>query len=367
MRIAYDVAPLMNPRTGVGHYAGALLDHLRLLDPALSFNLYALTRNSNIDAIPGGKNSTLIHRHLPARVVRPVWEMAGFPAGEWLTGNVDVTHGTCFWFPAVRKSRGVVTIHDLTFALYPELCEAQALSYRWIVPRVLKRTSMVITPSETVRSQVHEELGFPIDRIVATPEGIRSAFLGAKPDIELERRLEIPRPYVLFAGTQEPRKNLDRLIQAIALAPPDVTLVIAGPPGWGSVDLPALAHHLHLDSRVRFSGYLADSDLGSLIAGCRAFMFPTLYEGFGLPPLEAMAAGVPVVSSDAGSLPEVLGDAPFYCDPLDVDSIASALTSAVTDEPARAVAIAEGKKVASKYSWEQTARLTLETYRRAIG
>lgn len=367
MRIAYDVAPLMNPRTGVGHYAAALLDALRALDPEAAFILYALTRNSNIETIPQGRNLQLIHRRLPARLLRPTWEIIGMPAGEWLAGKADVTHGTCYWFPPVRKSKGIVTIHDLTFALFPELCDAQGLSYRWLVPRVLKRTAMVITPSETVRLQVHDELKFPLDRIVATPEGIRSSFLEATQDLELERRLEISRPFVLFAGTQEPRKNLDRLIQAMSSVPPEITLVIAGPPGWGSVNLPALVHRLHLEERVRFSGYLADDDLGSLIAACRAFAFPSLYEGFGLPPLEAMVAGVPVVASDAGSLPEVLGDAPFYCDPLDVDSIAAAITAAVTDETARVRAIEEGRKVASKYSWDDTARLTLETYRRAVG
>src|SRR5207249_8471127 len=157
-------------------------------------------------------------------------------------------------------------------------------------------------------------------------------------------------------GSQEPRKNLDRLIAAFAqldTSLPELQLVVAGPQGWGSVDLPAVVRKLDLEGRVVFPGYLPDEQVGSLVAGARAFVFPTLYEGFGLPPLEAMAAGVPVVASRAGSLPEVLGDSPFWCDPLDVDSIAAAIRTAVTDEGLRERAVAAGHARVAGYDWAQ--------------
>jgi glycosyltransferase involved in cell wall biosynthesis len=226
---------------------------------------------------------------------------------------------------------------------------------------------VAITPSETVAEQVTAELGVPRDRIVVTPEAIRPGALCAPADDpgQVARRLGVAGDYALFTGTLEPRKNLDRLLQAFArLGDLDLGLVVAGPPGWGA-DPGRRAAELGVGGRVVFAGYLADGELAALLAGARAFAFPSIYEGFGLPPLEAMAAGVPVVAARAGSLPEVLGEAPFWCDPFDVDSIAAALRAAATDEGARAAAVRAGRVQAGRYSWAETARLTLEAYRRA--
>jgi alpha-1,3-rhamnosyl/mannosyltransferase len=234
--------------------------------------------------------------------------------------------------------------------------------YRWILPQVLKRCAVVLTPSETVAEQVSSELAFPRDRIVVTPEGVRpSALRSGTPATGPDRR-----SYLLFTGTREPRKNLDRLLRAFAqVGDLDLDLVVAGPAGWGSGDLRARTVELGLAGRVEFPGYLGDEDLAALLAGARAFVFPSLYEGFGLPPLEAMAAGVPVVAARAGALPEVLGDAPFWCDPLDVESIAAAIRAAVTDDGLRARAVAAGHARAAGYDWAETARLTLGAYERA--
>jgi alpha-1,3-rhamnosyl/mannosyltransferase len=237
--------------------------------------------------------------------------------------------------------------------------------YRWILPQVLKRCAVVLTPSETVAEQVSSELAFPRDRIVVTPEGVRpSALRPGNP------AAAVPRPdgrgYLLFTGTREPRKNLDRLLRAFALVPDlGLDLVVAGPAGWGSEDLQARTVDLGIAGRVEFPGYLRDDDLAALLAGARAFVFPSLYEGFGLPPLEAMAAGVPVVAARAGALPEVLGDAPFWCDPLDIESIAAAIRAAVTDDGLRARAVAAGHGRVAGYDWAETARLTLGAYERA--
>ncbi|HVF11518.1 MAG TPA: glycosyltransferase family 1 protein [Actinomycetota bacterium] len=363
MRIVYDAAPLLNPLTGVGHYALTLLDEMLAQDAEIEFELIALTVRADTSRIPNDPRVNLRHYRIPARWAVKGWEAVQFPKGESLFGASTAVHGTNFWVPPLSNPNGIVTIHDITFHLYPELCTPQVQRYRWIVPKVLKRCALVLTPSEVVRQQVASELSFPEDRIIVTPEGIRGAFIEARRDAELERRLGIKGDYLLFAGTQEPRKNLDRLIQAFALIEEPIQLVIAGPPGWGSVDLQAVSHKFHLDGRVIFSGYLPDVQLGSLFAGCKTFAFPTLYEGFGLPPLEAMAAGIPVVAASTGSLPEVLGDAPFYCDPLDVHSIAAALNESLTDHAARASAIEAGRTRAAMFSWKETARLTLRAYR----
>jgi glycosyltransferase involved in cell wall biosynthesis len=368
VRIAYDAAPLLNPRTGVGHYAAALLDAMLAADPGLEVSLFAVGRQRAPATTPGDGRATLRRVPVPARLVVGAWELARYPRGEVLFGRAGAVHGTNFWVPPLRRRNGVVTVHDLTFLLYPEFCTPQVRRYRWILPQVLKRCAVVLTPSETVAEQVSSELAFPRDRIVVTPEGVRPSALrrgtagtgppaGGRPD---------GRGYLLFTGTREPRKNLDRLLRAFALVPDlGLDLVVAGPAGWGSEDLRARTVDLGIAGRVEFPGYLRDDDLAALLAGARAFVFPSLYEGFGLPPLEAMAAGVPVVAARAGALPEVLGDAPFWCDPLDVESIAAAIRTAVTDDGSRARAVAAGRARAAGYDWAETARLTLGAYERA--
>ncbi|MGH9199379.1 MAG: glycosyltransferase family 4 protein, partial [Acidimicrobiia bacterium] len=311
MRVAYDAAPLLNPRAGVGHYAAALLEEM-LKTTDLEFNLFAVTRAANGDHIPSNQRVQFVHRRLPARIVVTAWETLGWPSGEVLTGASDVVHGTNFWIPPTKRSHGIVTIHDLTFLFYPELCTPQVQRYRWIVPKVLKRVAAVITPTETVKREVVEHLKFPSDRVFVTLEGVSGHFRGAKPDRQLLTRLGIGSDYLLFSGTQEPRKNLDRLIQAFAdLGDANLELVITGPRGWGSIDLPELAHKLGVGDRTIFCGYLSSAELAAVMAGATAYVFPSIYEGFGLPPLEAMAAGIPVVAARAGSMPEILGDAPL--------------------------------------------------------
>lgn len=373
MRIAFDAAPLLNARTGVGHYAGALLEALETADPSLEVSLFAVGRQR--DALEARHVRRL---RVPARLAASGWDRIPWVPGEALIGRVDVVHGTNFWVPPLRRRNGVVTIHDLTFLLYPEFCTPPVRRYRWILPNVLQRCRVVITPSATVADQVAAELGVERERIVVTPEGVRAGARalgsgddpGANPG---DGPGDGPRPgstsrYVLFVGTQEPRKNLDRLIRAFAeLRDLDVHLVLAGPAGWGGGNPLDLAASLGIAGKVQAVGYLPDRELALLLAGARVFAFPSLYEGFGLPPLEAMAAGVPVVAAAAGSLPEVLGDAPIWCDPLDVASIADALRRAVTDEAVRAEAVARGRLQAARYTWEVTAARTIEAYHLAAG
>lgn len=362
MKVALDVGSILGTRTGIGHYSASLLEGL--LDEDVEILPYAFTSKSGDEGLPTGLRERLIRIPVPGRVVVTAWSGLGWPAADDLLGGADVVHGTNFWIPPLGRRNGVVTIMDLTFWLYPELCTAQVRRYKWIVPKALRDASMVIAPSATIAEEVSAELDFPAERVAVTPLGVRNVFAGAHPDPALLKRLGVDGPYILFAGTQEPRKNLDRLIEAMPECPDDLSLVIAGPPGWGSVDLPAVAHKLKLDHRVRFSGYLTDDQLSALMAGARAFVFPSIYEGFGLPPLEAMAAGIPVVAAATGSLPEVLDDAPFWCQHDDPSSIARAITTAVQDEQARGSAVTRGHEVAARYDWAETVRLTVQVYRR---
>ncbi|HLI55465.1 MAG TPA: glycosyltransferase family 1 protein, partial [Actinomycetota bacterium] len=359
-----------NPLTGVGHYAAELYRELRAAEPSLGLLPFAVGRQRF--APPG---LTVRRLKVPARAAVAGWEVARFPPGEWLVGRVDAVHGTNFWVPPLQRANGVVTIHDLTFLLHPEWCTPPVRRYRWIVPKVLGRSAVVLTPSETVAEQVAAELSFPRERIVVTPEGVRapaatggsstggsttggSTTGGAAPAVRGD--------YALFIGSREPRKNLDRLVRAFAgLGDLGLGLVIAGPAGWGESDLHEGLNRLGNGVSVTVTGYLSDAALAATLQAAQVFVFPSLYEGFGLPPLEAMAAGVPVVAARAGSLPEVLGDAPFWCDPMEEASIADAIRRSVTDGAARAAAVERGRARAAGYRWSETARLTLDAYRRA--
>ena len=362
MRLAFDAAPLLNARTGVGQYSASLLEHLLAAEPTLGVTLFALGRQRGPAVLPEGAPQAVKRLGVPARYAVLAWEALGHPGAEAWLGPQDVVHGTNFWIPPLRRAGGVVTLHDLTFLVHPESCTPPVRRYRTIVPRVLRRTAVVLTPSQTVADQVAADLAFPEDRIVVTPEGVRP--LGRPGTLPTG----LPERYALFVGTREPRKNLDRLLQAFALLGDlDLGLVVVGGRGWGSgPDLAGRAAELGLGGRVTLCGFLADDQLAATLAGATLFAFPSIYEGFGLPPLEAMAAGIPVVAGRAGSLPEVLGDAPFWCDPLDVESIAAALRRAATDSEGRAGAIARGKAQAGRFDWHETARLTLGAYRQAM-
>jgi glycosyltransferase involved in cell wall biosynthesis len=364
MRVAYDVSAAMRLKSGVGYYVLSLLSALADRDD-LSLSTYALTV---------GGHRLLDHAHrlrrwaIPGRAGPNLWTRIGYPSGELLTGPADVVHGTNFWIPPLRHRNGVVTIHDLAFAQHPEFVSPTVSRYRQILPKVLDRCAGVIAPSRTVADGITSELGVPPEQITVTYEGAREVFARATFNPESASRLGVHGDFVMYAGQFEPRKNMLRLLRAFAsLEQPGLKLILAGPKGAESRAVEAQIRKSKLDSKAVITGYLSESELASLMAGARAFAFPSIYEGFGLPPIEAMSAGVPVVAARSGSLPEILDGAPFWCDPLDESSIAKALLIAVSDEAARTKAIALGRTRAAFFTWDRVAGLTVEAYRRANG
>ena len=360
MRVSFDVSSALTAKTGIGHYASSLFHQLTQL-PALQLSPYALTVRSD----DGSSFPQLRRWPLPGRLGPLVWSRLGFPKGELLTGGSDLVHGTNFWLPPLRSKRGIVSIHDLTFLYYPEFCTGPVRDYANTIPKVLENCRAVITPTETIRKEVAQDLGFPSERIFVTYEGIRSSFFEAERDEAIRRKLGLHKPYLLFAGNREPRKNLERLLKAFAQLPsPEMMLVFAGLPGWGSVRLEPLVKSLNLEDRLLFTGYITDRELASTMAMAEAVVFPSIYEGFGLPALEACAAGVPVVAGRTGSLPELLGDTPFWCDPLDIDSIREAISAAL-DGTSDAYSSQSRSSVAG-FTWERTAKLTFDAYQSAL-
>ena len=305
-------------------------------------------------------------RPIPARVVRGLWDR-GVPrprVEDW-TGAVDVVHATNFVAPPARAPV-VVTVHDVTFIRYPELCTPDALRYPRLLERAIARGAVVHTPSEFIANEVREFFTIDADHVVPIHSGVPDVVRG---DPAAGARAAGGSRYVLALGTIEPRKNLPTLVEAfdrVAHHDDDLRLVLAGPPGWDADRVAAAISTARAGDRIVRLGFVADQLRGDLLAGATVFAYPSLYEGFGFPPLEAMRAGVPVVASTAGSLPEILGDAARLVEPTDVDALAAAIedyASPQPDHPARADAITRGFERVSRYRWEHTAERLVALYR----
>ncbi len=373
MRIALDVTPLLGPRTGVGRYVASLARGLASLPGAGQdrFSGIAFTargRRSLPRELPSGVRA--VGPPAPARVLHRVWARSELPPVTLLTGRVDVFHATNFVLPPPGRSAGVVTVHDLSFLRRPGTVTPAALAYRDLVPLSIRRARMVLTPSAAVAAEVQEAYGLPPDRVTVTHLGVDADWFEAgTPDAGTRRALGLPGRYFLFVGNLEPRKNLPQLLdayRAVLAARPDAPgLVLTGPPGWG----PALDLRGIPPEKLVFTGYQSDRVLRSVVAGATAMVYPTSYEGFGLPPLEAFACGTPLIASDLPVIREVVGDEPSVATLLpagDVPALAGALADRV-DAPDPAGAADRRRARARRFTWDATAAATRAAYARAVG
>lgn len=351
MRVGLDAGPLLDPPTGIGRYTRELADALELQGAQVV--RYAVALGLRADA----PDATDIARwRMPARLMQLLWRRLDRPAITRLTGPVDVVHGTNFVLPALGDVPAVVTIHDLSFSREDTFPGGERL--RELVPWSIERASKLLVPTQYVAAEVADAYGCDPESISVTHEGVAPRFFGASPLADtLLGRMGIPGPFILAVGTLEPRKNLHRLLEAwrgIRSELPDWSLVLAGPAGWGP-DLPRT-------DGVILTGWVGDETLPGLLAAATVFCYPSLYEGFGLPPLEAMAAGTPVVAGDYGCATEVLGDAAVRVDPHDVDDLAAALLRlAGSDDERKAMQVA-GRARATRFTWERAAQATFAAY-----
>jgi len=376
LRVGLDATPLLGTRTGVGRYVEHLVRALVGTDGLeLVATAFTLRGAGGLPAeVPDGVE--VRHRPAPARLLQAAWGRLDLPPVEWLTGRLDVFHGTNFTLPPVRSAAGVLTVHDLSYLRFPETVAAASLRYRTLVPRGLRRAAVVCTPSQAVADEVQAEYGLSRDRVTVTPLGVDEAWFATSPPAPqwLAGR-GLPARYLLFVGTVEPRKGLDGLLRALKLLhdddPSTPPLVVAGPPGWG----PALRTAALPAGAIRAAGYLESADLRRVVAGAAVLAFPSVYEGFGLPPLEAFATGTPVVASDLPVIREVTGD-PAGRRPVgnlatlvpvgDDEALAAALRAVLADDGGAAAR--EGRRrLARRFSWAATAAATDLAYRSAYG
>ena len=306
---------------------------------------------------------------MPARPLHALWGRSAVPPIEWFIGNMDVVHGTNFVVPPTRKAGAVVSVHDLTPLHYPELCNPATLAYPGLIRRALRRGAWVHTDSAFVAGEVVEAFGADPARVRVVAPGVATVVAGATDAMRALVEPFLPRGasrYVLAVGTAEPRKDLPGLVRAfdrLADAHPDLALVLAGPSGWGEDALNAAIARASANARVVRTGWLEPVALAALLQEATVLAFPSLYEGFGFPPLEAMASGVPVVATRAGSLPEVLGDGAVLVDVGDHDGLVEALDNVLNDPALRQRLVAVGAARAASFSWDRCGEELARLYR----
>jgi alpha-1,3-rhamnosyl/mannosyltransferase len=376
VRVALDGQPLFTPLAGVGHYTRELTLALAHAERA---NRYYVVAPRPIRRL--GRRCVIPHFAEPnVEVVVPGWWTTVRAAVQRRLGHdpelgmgrvqpCDVYHATNNIFPyRIAASRHVLTIQDLTLLLFPEWHPADRLAA--MVPALepaVRAADHIITPSRATRNDLLKLLPADPARVSVVPDGVSPLFVpvaGAEVAAQLAPLGLRPDTYLLFMGTIEPRKNLLRLLEAMELAAPEIgPLVLAGGRGWNDAGILSALERLEAAGRARSLGYVPDRLRPALLTGARAFVYPSLYEGFGLPPLEAMACGAPIVASHVSSLPEVVGDAALLVDPEDVQALAGAIERIWRDHALRADLRARGLARAREFSWHRTARLTLDVYR----
>ena len=376
MRVALDGQPLLAPLAGVGHYTRQLVHALARVGPEHQFCVVAprpprawTRRRVPLVDFPEPNVELIVQGWWEAMRARAERRLGRSPElGGGADPPGDVFHATNHIFPfRVRRVPTVVTIHDVTMLLFPEWHPSRRLALMGpALAPAASRADRIITPSHHTREDVLKLLPVEPERVVVVPEGVDAIFK-PQPEAEVAERLAPlglrAGEYLLFLGTIEPRKNLARLLEAVEAAGATVgLLVLAGGQGWNNAAIRSAIARLTRAGRVRALGYVPDDLRAPLLAGARAFVYPSLYEGFGLPPLEAMACGTPVLTSNVSALPEVMGDAALSVDPTDVSALTAALARIWGDEALRADLRARGLARASQFSWDRTARLTLDVY-----
>lgn len=353
---------------GVATYIRNLVPAMTGRDPSLDVTLFH-ARFSGDDpdepSLSGRRVETLPGS---IRTLYPAWNTLGRPVLPAALASADVLHATSGVAvpPAAGGQRLVVTIHDLAFERFPRLFPQRwRVLYRLGLRAAVRRADAILTPSRSTAEDLVSRTRVDPARVHVTPLAATLPSGGGDPTPVLDR-LGVPGRYVLFVGTLEPRKNLVTLVRAYrraAGAGVAHALVLAGAPGW-SID--ALERELALEGpgTIVRTGWLPDEDLDAVYRAASVFVYPSVYEGFGLPALEAMARGIPTIASNSSSLPGVVGDAAITVDPASADAIAGAI-EALTSDPARAATLGEaGRRRAERFTWDETARLTLEVYER---
>lgn len=364
MRIGIDCRTIQESEpAGTAHYTLELVRALLEIDAENQYALFFRTKpqdeifkrqNAKIVVLPQSSIPYISNHLLFSQTLR--------------REKLDIFHATANALPIGYNGVSVLTIHDLAIYINPEWFPKQTFSTKFLVPRSLAKAKKIIVPSESTKQDLQKIFRIPEDRIKVIYEGVRAEETSDKAKgIALEKFGIKEKNYFLFLGTIEPRKNLIALIAAyktlIQKNPDAPILVLAGGKGWKNEDIFEAIKKRSLENKIKYLGYVSNEEKFVLMKSAFLFVYPSLYEGFGLPILEAMSKGVPVISSRISSIPEIAGDAALLIDPNNDDEIANALEKLWKDDNLRAKLIAKGKIQSALFSWTKTAKQTLESYR----
>jgi glycosyltransferase involved in cell wall biosynthesis len=370
MRVGFDATSLLGRQTGIGVCTKAMLT--RLQRPGLDVVAYAVSaRGSRSLRSLVPDEVDVVRRPMAARPLRAAWRRSDHPVLERWTGPIDVAHGPNFVVPPTRNSAEVVTVHDLTCIRFPEMCTSDTLQIPTLLRRAIARGAWVHAVSQFVADEVISTFAIDADRVRVVHNGApevrsddeRSELAAAG------RSLAGSDHYLLSLGTIEPRKDVPGLISAferLAAHDADLRLIIAGPDGWGADAVTASIAGSAFSSRITRTGWIDERHRDALLAGAAAFVYPSVYEGFGLPPLEAMALGTPVVATRAGALPEILGDTVSWAEPTDPDSLAAAISDLLTHRDAAQHRTEQGELRLARFDWNRTVDSLVTLYSDAI-
>jgi glycosyltransferase involved in cell wall biosynthesis len=354
MRVAVDGQGMIGALTGGGRAAHMLLGRLRMAYPQ---DEYFVLR-------PRDRSRWRIPQQL-------WWDQVVFP---WRGGRAraDLLVSPGMSAPVVRGRPVVLTVYDLALTRHPEWLPTRRSRWYWgrWIPFTARHASRVVVSSESTRRDLEELAGLSRARVSVIPLGAPLPVTQVAPAAvaAIRRRYGLEGPYLLYVGTVDRRKDLETLVRALPLLPGSWSLALAGTLIAGRTRLPELVREAGLTARVRFLGFVPDDDLPPLYAGATVFVYPSHYEGFGLPPLEAMACGTPVVSYNVTSLPEVIGDAGVLLDPpVAPEALARAVARLVDDAALRADLVARGRERVGRFDWAETARRTHAVYEAALG
>lgn len=370
MKVAYEATALLGNRTGVGEFCYGALEALANMDE-LDVTAFAISyrrRHLLEEHLPA--NVAFGNWIMPARPLHKLWKRSEFPPVELWSGRIDLVHGTNFVVPPAKSAVRVVTVHDLTTLRFPEICNPPTLVFPEMIRRAAGSGAFIHTPSEFVRQEVIQNFHVDPDRVVAVHHGIPVLSHNRFVSEDAEVSALLGKRFLLAMGTIEPRKDFPLLVRAfgkIAGEFPDIHLVIAGQDGWGSTQLSEEIEKSKYVARIIRLGYVNPATRSWVMKNAETFVYPSVYEGFGFPPLEAMTFGTPVISSTAGSLPEVLGqDSALMFPPGDQSKLETLLGELLSDDETRAKYSEAGRRHSLHFSWEKCGQGLLHLYRSAV-
>ncbi len=373
MRIGIDIRSLIFRKTGINQYTKNIVKSLAKIDKDNDYILFCNVK-SRYDWLKFNniKEEVIWLPHFE-KFTEKFWTEVLLP-NRLASKKIDLFHSPRFTLPQKKPCKFIITMHDLAFKKFPQLVKKEEINvFRNQIEAAVNRADKIIADSQNTKKDLINLFNIRNDKIEVIYLGVDEVYHPIRTQEllrETKNKYNLPREFILFVGTIEPRKNLKRLIEAFYELKKNKSiehgLVIVGEKGWLCDDIFETLGKLHLNQDVIFAGYIPESELPLIYNAADLFVFPSLYEGFGLPPLEAMACGVPVVTSNVSSLPEVVGDAAILVDPYNIQAIAEAIEQVLENNNLREKMIEKGFNQAKKFSWEKAARETLNLYYKCL-